>query len=256
MEFGERLRMFREKAGLTQEELAERVGVAKTTITGYEKGNRSPDIPKIKKLAWALGITGDELLDTGMQNKKAPAISDGAMQIAKDYDGLDRWGKELVRSVVNKEMERCEYDREFFDKFVDTAGPRVIPDFLSLPAAGMAAPIMGEDYDDYTLKPDDPQGALFCVRISGDSMEPDFRDGSRVFCDKDPLEDGEIGVFAVDGDAVIKQYHYDRMMGITYLFSLNRKRADADVVLTPNSGRTLVCLGRVITKKRYRVPGM
>ena len=31
-----------------------------------------------------------------------------------------------------------------------------------------------------------------------------------------------------------------------YLFSLNRRRADADVVLTRSSGRSLTCFGRVI----------
>lgn len=34
--------------------------------------------------------------------------------------------------------------------------------------------------------------------------------------------------------------------GTVYLFSLNRARADADVVLTAGSGRTLACFGRVI----------
>jgi hypothetical protein len=33
---------------------------------------------------------------------------------------------------------------------------------------------------------------------------------------------------------------------MVYLFSLNRARADADILLTPGSGRGLVCFGRVI----------
>ena len=255
MEFGERLRMFREKAGLTQEELAERVGVAKSTITGYEKGNRSPDIPKIKKLAWALGITGDELLDTGMQNKKTPAISDGGMQIAKDYDVLDRWGKELVRSVVTQEVERCEYEREFYDKFEEPEEEeKVVNLFDEGAAAGLALGLVGQGSRPYVLGPDDPRGASYAIRVSGDSMEPDFPDGSIAFVNHDEMRDGDIGVFCLDGATLIKQYHYDGMMGITYLFS--RKRADADQVITANSGRSLVWQGRVITKKRYRVPGM
>jgi hypothetical protein len=58
----------------------------------------------------------------------------------------------------------------------------------------------------------------------------------------------------VDGATVIKQYHYEPFMGITYLFSLNRKRDDADVVITPNSGRSLFCQGRVMTKRRFPIP--
>lgn len=87
-------------------------------------------------------------------------------------------------------------------------------------------------------------------------MEPDFKDGDIVFVNHDEMRDGDIGVFCVDGATVIKQWHYDRMLGMTYLFSLNRKRNDADVVITPSSGRSVVWQGRVITKKRYSLPGM
>ena len=73
--------------------------------------------------------------------------------------------------------------------------------------------------------------------------------------DLDPLADGDIGVFCVDGESYIKQYHYDRMLGMTYLFSLNRKRSNMDIVLPSNTGRSLACLGRVITKRKYPVPG-
>lgn len=74
MTFGERLKMFCETRGLTQTQLAELVGVAKTTITGYEKGNREPDVAKIKKLAVSLGVTGDDLLGTEFLQKEKPTV--------------------------------------------------------------------------------------------------------------------------------------------------------------------------------------
>lgn len=254
MTFGERLKQFREGCGYTQEELAEMVGVAKTTITGYEKGNRKPDVSKIKKLAQALGITGDQLLGTGFETEKAPLYSSEAMRLAKDYDSLDHWGKQAVRQLTDNELARMQDDSQF-RMAEELEQDEEIPLFLSAPAAGMASPIMGTDYDMYKVQPQDPQGAVFAVRVGGNSMEPYFPDGSIAFCTKDPMQDGEIGVFAIDGDAVIKQYHYDYQLGITYLFSLNRKRSDADVVITRSSGRTLVCLGRVISR-RYPLPGM
>lgn len=61
-------------------------------------------------------------------------------------------------------------------------------------------------------------------------------------------------LICVDGGTVCKQYYRDPL-GIVYLFSLNRKRSDADVVLTPGSNSTLVCQGRVITKRRFQIPG-
>lgn len=256
MTFGDRLKMYREEKGYTQEELAEMIGVAKSTITGYEKGNRKPDVPKIKKLAKALGITGDELLGTGLQKKTAPLYSSEALQVAKDYDGLDRWGKQVVRSVIDDEMERCEDEARFLEELNEPDEPKVINLFDEGSAAGLALGQTGQGCQPYTIKPDDPQGAAYAIRVDGDSMEPDFPNGSIAFVNHDEMRDGDIGVFCVDGATVIKQWHYDKFMGITYLFSLNRKRADADVVFTPGSGRSLVWQGRVITKKRYDVPGL
>lgn len=82
MTFGERLKYFREQRRMTQEQLAIQIGVAKTTITGYERGNREPDVAKIKKLAVALGISGNELL--GLEQKKssnAVETTSGAMDV-------------------------------------------------------------------------------------------------------------------------------------------------------------------------------
>ena len=254
MSFGAKLREYREYRGLTQEQLAKAIGVAKSTIAGYENGNRTPDVSKIKKLAAALGITGDDLLETNRKEKASP-YSEEAKQLAETYMQLDQWGRRLLRNTAQHELSRCQDEQRFIKETEEEPEEKVIPLYLSAPAAGFAAPIMGEDYDEYTLQQNDPQGALFAVKVSGDSMEPYFPDGSTVFCNKDPLRDGDIGVFAVDGESVIKQYHYDRYMGITYLFSLNRARSEADVVITSNSGRSLACLGRVITDKRFSLPG-
>ena len=83
------------------------------------------------------------------------------------------------------------------------------------------------------------------VRIQGDSMEPYIHDGSVVYVNHDPLRAGDVGIFCVDGDMLCKQYYRDPL-GVVYLFSLNRHRADADVILPPSSGRSLTCFGRVM----------
>lgn len=63
MNFGERLRMLRKKAGLTQTELAEAAGSTMRSIQNYEAGKRYPqNIEIAKKLAAALGVTSGELL--------------------------------------------------------------------------------------------------------------------------------------------------------------------------------------------------
>ena len=83
MTFGERLKFFRENKQLTQEQLAEMIGVAKSTITGYEKNNREPDVLKIKKLAYALDITGDDLL--GIEPQKSTDFSREDLEVLSNY---------------------------------------------------------------------------------------------------------------------------------------------------------------------------
>ena len=188
--------------------------------------------------------------------KKTPLYSSEALSVARDYDSLDKWGRQAVRELVDTEKARCEDEARFFAEVDAATEDKVINLFDEGSAAGLALGETGQGCRPYTLKPEDPRGAAFAIRVDGNSMEPDFPDGSIAFVNHDEMRDGDIGVFCVDGATVIKQWHYDKFMGITYLFSLNRKRADADVVFTPGSGRSLVWQGRVITKKRYDVPGL
>ena len=74
-----------------------------------------------------------------------------------------------------------------------------------------------------------------------------------AYVNRDPLKAGDVGIFCVDGDILCKQYYRDPA-GIVYLFSLNRARADADVVLPSASGRSLACFGRVILRS-FPLPG-
>lgn len=61
--FGENLRGARIAAGLTQEALAQRLGVVKQTIGNYERGEREPDLATLRTIAAALGVTLANLLD-------------------------------------------------------------------------------------------------------------------------------------------------------------------------------------------------
>lgn len=56
-EFADRLKQARERAGLTQAQLAEAAGVHSQTITEYEGGRLQPREKRLKALAGALGVT-------------------------------------------------------------------------------------------------------------------------------------------------------------------------------------------------------
>src|SRR5262245_29930418 len=54
--FAGRLRELRTEAGLTQEELAEKVGVKRDAIARWERGRREPRVSNVHALAEALGV--------------------------------------------------------------------------------------------------------------------------------------------------------------------------------------------------------
>ena len=57
------LLIFRKQANLTQEALAERVGVARQTIVKWEAGESAPDLETAGRLAEVLGISLDDLVN-------------------------------------------------------------------------------------------------------------------------------------------------------------------------------------------------
>ena len=58
----ERLMIMRRRRGLTQECLADKVGMVKTDISKYERGVSMPTVARLAKLARALGCASDYLL--------------------------------------------------------------------------------------------------------------------------------------------------------------------------------------------------
>jgi transcriptional regulator with XRE-family HTH domain len=60
--FAGRLRELREAAGLTQQQLAERAGMAWRTVTHLEGGDRKPTWETVVALCVALGVGSDEFL--------------------------------------------------------------------------------------------------------------------------------------------------------------------------------------------------
>ena len=60
--FAENLMELRKVHAMSQEELADKIGVSRQTISKYETGESLPDIEKCKALADVFGITVDDLI--------------------------------------------------------------------------------------------------------------------------------------------------------------------------------------------------
>ena len=239
MSFGEQLRKRREELGISRAELAGRLGISRSAVGNYETGVSAPKEEVLLRLFDCLETDPNTLFQDSFQTG-GEVLSQSERQLLERYRALPPAGRETLRSVsealcaFRDEMARAPEEE-----------PRVIPLYRSPAAAGYAAPVFGEDFDYLTVQGDVPPAAEFAVRVQGDSMEPWLRDGGVAYVNHDPLRSGDAGIFCVDGEMFCKQYYRDPL-GMVYLFSLNRARADADILLPPESGRSLVCLGRVM----------
>lgn len=59
---GDKIALLREKRGLTQEDLASKIGISRASLSHYEKNRREPDYATMTKLADFFHVSVDYLL--------------------------------------------------------------------------------------------------------------------------------------------------------------------------------------------------
>ena len=249
MSLGQRIQERREELGITRAELARRLGVTSTAVANYEGGKNALREDLLLKLFQVLDVDPNYLYQDALMGQ-AFVCSVEEQSLVRKYRALATPGRQTLHAVADA---LGAYQAEL-ESLSPAEEVRQIPLYRCPAAAGLAAPVFGEDFDYIDVTGAVPRGAELAVRIQGDSMEPWIRDGSVVYVNHDPLQSGDVGIFCVDGEMVCKQYVRDAL-GMVYLFSLNRRRADADIVLPPSSGRSLACFGRVMLPRRPDIPG-
>lgn len=96
--------------GMTQQELADKAGINRSTLTSYLIHRRYPRPDVLESLAKCLGVSVGELTDNyqGKENERE-TLSDEAYAIGRLFDSLDWRGKEIVRSILDAEL-KCVRD--------------------------------------------------------------------------------------------------------------------------------------------------
>ena len=75
MEIGSKIQQLRKQNNLSQEELAEKLDVARQTISKWELGETSPDLAQAKKLSQIFQISLDELTNNDIKDVLINKIS-------------------------------------------------------------------------------------------------------------------------------------------------------------------------------------
>lgn len=83
MTFSEKLKSIRKKAGMSQEKLAEKIGVSRQAITKWETDSGIPDIDNMMALSELFNISLDELLSNEKTEKKQ---TDYLYESVTEYD--------------------------------------------------------------------------------------------------------------------------------------------------------------------------
>lgn len=103
MTLGEKIKEARMSAGITQEQLAEKLAVSRQAVTKWEACKGIPDIENLKLISKLLNVSIDYLLDDGNKAKKS---------VIREAIDLSKYGKE--RKKVKK-------DKAVREKFPDAS---------------------------------------------------------------------------------------------------------------------------------------
>ena len=104
MAFAEKLKALRHEKNMTQEYVAERMNVARSTIAGYETKNRQPSHEKLSAFANLFHVTIDYLLDdeepSYISIDESRTMPDDAKELLKRFRRLSiRSKKDLLKHL-------------------------------------------------------------------------------------------------------------------------------------------------------------
>jgi transcriptional regulator with XRE-family HTH domain len=108
---GARLLARREAAGLTQAELAHRIGEKQTTLSLWERSGRPPRADALPKLAKALGVSIEALLGEASDDAPLAPIADNPGHVGELERAFDE-----VRALPRRQQKRV---LEFVVAFVN-----------------------------------------------------------------------------------------------------------------------------------------
>lgn len=87
MDFRENLRKIRKEKRLSQQELADKLDIAQSTVGMWESGKRTPKLDEINRLAKILNVTINRLV--GKEERQVEIIKDELFVDGKKVDDLD-----------------------------------------------------------------------------------------------------------------------------------------------------------------------
>ena len=250
----ENIKLYRKASGLTQKELAKKLNVAPTAISAWEVDRNKPLMDNIEKMSEIFHIKKSELLgDTLIElsqsiSQATQEASDELLEeLTANYTRLDLKRRDrLVRASDELVKEQIKEQTDIADNVIPFRAEKLFDyEYYDQAASAGTGQYLG-DVAKETIQLPIEVDADFVIPIHGDSMEPDYHEGDLIFVELTlNLNDGDIGIFSLDGEVYIKQLLI-KEGNRAYLHSLNSNYAD--IPITPQSDFRVI--GEVV--KSYR----
>lgn len=213
---GNKIRYYRTKMNLTQDQLGEKLNTKKATISNYETGYRTPKQDDLFEIAHILNVSIDDLFPKRHSKKNDITTVYNQLTPPRQHNVLD-YAKHQLELQNNTKDNIVDFN-DYKDNKVNEAS---VYGYVS---AGTGEQIFDEPQFKVAVKGDVPIHDL-ALQVNGNSMEPMFHDKEVIFIEKThDIKNGQIGIFIIDGEAYVKKVYVeeDRLT----LVSLNKAYRD------------------------------
>ena len=103
MDFGKSFKFYRQKAGLTQKEAADKIGVKDYQLGNYETNRSEPSLEILKKMSKVYSVSIDKMLGNNLLANKLAGEND-----EDGYIDIDELLKNLNKVVSKIEKKNCD----------------------------------------------------------------------------------------------------------------------------------------------------
>lgn len=234
----------------SQAEFAELVGVSRNTVVAYEAGNRTPSGSALKKMNSAFGVSADwvlfgkdeEIIQVAGAKQHADAVTHvtGAQPPAP-------WWPSKVDEVAEQPADLCTQI-----KAADAGEELVmVPKVRARLSAGTgsleaSSEVLGRyAFRSPWLRSKGRTDSMVLMEVTGDSMEPELREGDTVLLDQSQNDvlSGKIYAVGIDEEVIVK--YIDKAIGGYSFRSANKDYPPLTANLSDESLNIRI-LGRVL----------
>lgn len=238
----DRIKLMKNEKKMTNEQLSERTGIPLGTLSKILAGmSDSPKLSNIIAICNALDCSVEYIVSGTPENTNNYSLSGEEIRMIESFRELDSFGRDLVETVIFKEAKRIAATAAATPQSTPAGNERTTARILppmrtqgryagevvrtgkraillyELPVSAGVGVYLDEAEAESINIPDNDKTAEadYALRISGNSMEPKYRDGDILLVrNSDSIDVGELGIFLLDGCGFFKVFGGDRLLSL------------------------------------------